>query len=172
MQLLEVLKLEATMLRNCQNPPTRTLMFYFLEKTASKGRLYNILGQAPGSGNKKVIDGHSTLDFYTFLPTGTASSVFLSWPRTLGKITNKHAIWYESRIHKYLHIQKKNVGLWVEIISFKMAAVSWFVYAWSLGLCCFIPGWFNEEKIRLEILISPLSYDAYKRSKKVEQTQV
>lgn len=172
MQLLEVLKLEATMLRNCQNPPTRTLMFYFLEKTASKGRLYNILGQAPGSGNKKVIDGHSTLDFHTFLPTGTASSVILSWPRKPGE-ENHQACYLIWKPHpQILTYSEKNVGLWVEIISFKMAAVGRFVYNWSLGLCCFIPGWFNKEKIRLEILISSLSYDAYKRSKKMEQTQV
>jgi len=62
-------------------------MFYFLEKIASKGSLYNMLSQAPGSGNKKVISGHFTLDFYRFLSTrySTSSSVFISGPRKPGE---------------------------------------------------------------------------------------
>ena len=153
-------------LRNCQNSPTITLMFYFLERAASKGRLYNflnILGHAPSSGNKKVVDRNSTLDFLQ-ISLYSASVVFLSGRENLGKIKN--------RIYKYLHIQNKTWGSGSRIF-FKMAAVSWKVlYIWNLGLCCLIPGWFKKEKILLETLIPSLSYDAHKRSKKMEQTQV
>lgn len=79
-------------LRNCQNSPTITLMFYFLERAASKGRLYNflnILGQAPSSGNKKVVDRNSTLDFLQ-ISLYRASVVFLSGRENLGKIKKPH----------------------------------------------------------------------------------
>lgn len=75
-------------LRNCQNSPTITLMFYCLERAASKGRLYNflnILGQAPSSGNKKVVDRNLTLDFLQ-ISLYRASVVFLSGRENLGKI--------------------------------------------------------------------------------------
>lgn len=99
-------------LRNCQNSPTITLMFYFLERVASKGRLYNflnILGQASSSGNKKVVDRNSMLDFL-LISLYRASVIFLSGRENLGKTI-------KNRIHKYLHIQNKTWGSGSRIFS-------------------------------------------------------
>ena len=61
----------------------------------------NFLGEALISGNKKVVDGNSTLDLYNFR---------LCFPlldrESLGKIKN--------RIHKIPTYSGKNVGVWVE----------------------------------------------------------
>lgn len=116
------------MLRNCKNPPTRTLIFYFLEKTASKGCLYNILGQVSGSGNKNALtDTSRSISSKISLSLSTAGGNPFYFPLMTDKAWGRQQM---SMLFNMITAStnttcsEKTRGSGSRIISFKMAAVS------------------------------------------------